>query len=49
MKRANERRPYSLGRYRNVPMDHVVALLSQADEDYFGDFQSRTRNRRQPR
>ncbi len=45
MKRANERRPYVVRRYRNLPMDHVLALLTQPDEDYYFECYSRTRSR----
>jgi hypothetical protein len=46
MRRANERRPYTVTRYRNVPMDHVLGLLTEADEDYFVEFHGRTHSRR---
>ncbi len=49
MKRANERRPYMVSRYRNISMDHVVALLTAGDDDYSVEFHSRIRRRRQPR
>ncbi len=47
MKRASERRPYTVSRYRNIPMDHIVALLTGGDEDYSVEFHSRIRRRRE--
>ncbi len=35
MRRAKERRPFHLPSYHNVPMDAVLALLTEKDEDYF--------------
>jgi hypothetical protein len=38
------KRTHNIRRYRNMPMDAVVALLAETrDEDYFVAFRARTR------
>lgn len=46
MQRSKERRPYHLARYRQVNMDHVLALLSDEREDYYVEFRRRRERKR---
>ncbi len=41
MKRSDQARRRPLRRYRNMPMDALLALLFETDDDYLPEFRAR--------